>query len=72
MKHTKFVRLVGRHPLLGLRYAMTAGADSFMEGYGFACAQELLQFGLIMGHRRVLLHLEDGQWEYPFFKNNKS
>jgi len=65
MKHTKFVCLIGGHPLLGFGYAMTAGADSFMEGYGFACAQELLKFGLVMGHRRVLLYLEDGQWEYP-------
>jgi len=68
MKHTEFVCLIGGHPLLGFGYAMTAGADSFMKGYGFACAQEFLKFGLVMGHRRVLLHLEDGQWEHPLIQ----
>lgn len=63
VKHTQLVRLVGRHPLLGLGHAVTTGAHPLMEGNGLPGAQKLLQLRLIVRHRRILIHLEYAQWK---------
>lgn len=72
VEHAQLVRLVGRHPFLGLGHPMATGAHSLMEGYGLAGAQKLLQLRLVVGHGRRLVDLKNTQREHSVWAERGS
>lgn len=72
VEHAQLVRLVGRHPFLGLGHPMATGAHSLMEGYGLAGAEKLLQLRLVVGHGRRLVDLKNTQREHSVWAERGS